>query len=302
MKRLRASTAALAAATMLLAAVTCAQFIDMDLLPEQPADLLPVPDPALQSDLEGVAERLGLSPLAERRDFAVALVVLEDDDYRLAMINGHEMIYAASLPKIAILFAAMVASQEEGRDIDEALEEDLNRMIRTSCNDCATRAMEWVGREDLLDILQRPDYAFYNPEFSGGIWVGKDYASTPAFRRDPLKGLSHGATAFQVARLYYRLAMGSLVDEAHSRKMLEIMSDPGISHKFVKGLSGFEDVEMWRKSGSWRNYHADSALVEHPGGRYVLVALVEASRGEQALQALAREVHLLLAGKPTQDP
>ena len=295
--RVLLSTVVLALVSTAAAVGGLAQFIDLDLLPEQPADLLPVQDPELQRSLNELAAEQGLDALIDKKDFAVALVVLDEGtDYRLAMLNGHEMIYAASLPKIAILFAAMVAAQEEGRPIDEALDEDLNRMIRVSCNDCATRVMEWVGRDELLDILQRPEYAFYNRNLTGGLWVGKDYAAGPAFRRDPVAGLSHGATAFQVARLYYRLAAGSLVDESHSEKMREIMSDPGINHKFVKGLSSFEDVRMLRKSGSWRNYHADSALVEHDGGRYILVALVEASRGEQALQELARGVHTMLTG------
>jgi beta-lactamase class A len=286
-----------ALALTLLAAVTGrAQFIDMDLLPEQKADLLPIQEPSLQQALNKLVDNQGLRQDIEEETFAVALVVLEDDgDYQLAMLNGHQMIYAASLPKIAVLFAAMVAAQERDIDFNPALDTDITDMIRVSCNSCATRVMEWVGREELLDILQRPEYAFYNEAESGGLWVGKDYAGKPAHRRDPLKGLSHGATAFQVARLYYRLARGSLVDEEHTEKMREVMSRPGISHKFVKGLEGQEGVEIMRKSGSWRNFHADSALVKFPGGEYILVALAEEVDGERKLQELARGVHKLVS-------
>jgi beta-lactamase class A len=32
---------------------------------------------------------------------------------------------------------------------------------------------------------------------------------------------------------------------------------------------------VYRKSGTWRNYHADAALVERDGRSYVAVALLE---------------------------
>ena len=262
--------------------------------PEQP-DLATTQDPGLQGELNRIVDDNGWRPLFELGSFAVALVVLEEDGgYRLAMLNGHQMLYAASLPKVAILFAAMVASQEGDLEIDEALERDLHRMIRVSCNACATRAMESVGRERLLEILQRPEFAFYDENKWGGLWVGKDYGKRAAHHRDPLKGLSHGATAYQVARLYYRLAMGTLLDPEHTAMMTDIMSRPGISHKFVKALEKEKGMQMLRKSGSWKNFHADSALVKSDAGSYILVGLVEGARGEEQLQALASAVHDLV--------
>ena len=258
-------------------------------------DLNPIQEPHLQRELNRIVDANGWGGMVEKGNFAMALVVLDDrGGYRLAMINGHHMVYAASLPKIAILFAAMVASQEGDLEIDEALEQDLNNMVRVSCNACATRALERVGREQLRQILERPEFAFYNENLSGGLWVGKDYGGKPAYLRDPVRGLSHGATAFQVARMYYRLEMGSLLDTRHTRMMLEILSRPGISHKFVRALEQDKSVEIWRKSGSWRNFHSDSALVEFDAGRYILVGLVEGPHGEQQLQALAKAVHQLV--------
>ena len=259
-------------------------------------DLNPVQDPALQRELNRIIDANGWGDMVDKNRFAVALVVLNDQGgYRLAMLNGHQMLYAASLPKLAVLFAAMVAAQEGDLQIDEALEQDLNNMIRVSCNACATRVMARVGRDKLLQILQRPEYAFYNENRYGGLWVGKDYGQSPAHKRDPIKGLSHGATVYQVARLYYRLAMGNLLDPQHTLLMRDILSRPGISHKFVKGLEGF-DVTILRKSGSWKNFHADSALVESDAGRYILVGMEDNANGEQHLQALARAVHPLVVG------
>ena len=41
-----------------------------------------------------------------------------------------------------------------------------------------------------------------------GLWVGKPYGKAAAYRRDPVAHLSHGATAFQVARFYFMLDRG----------------------------------------------------------------------------------------------
>ncbi|MEH6592926.1 MAG: serine hydrolase [Halioglobus sp.] len=258
-------------------------------------DLSPIQEPGLQRALNELIEREGWARKAEDHSLAVALVIMnKNGGYRLASFNGSHMLYAASLPKIAVLFAAMVASQEGDITIDDTFNEDLHNMIRVSCNPCATRVMERVGREHLLAILQRPEYNFYDEDFAGGLWVGKDYAGGAAHHRDPINGLSHGATAFQVARLYYRLYMGNLLDEAHTAMMRDMLSRPDISHKFVAGLSQWKHLKLWRKSGSWKNFHADSVLVQSPEGNYILVGLVEGPGGEQLLRKLASSVHQLV--------
>ena len=54
-----------------------------------------------------------------------------------------------------------------------------------------------------------------------------------------------------------------------------MFGDPAINHKFVKGLRGRDDVEIHRKSGTWRSYHADSGVITHPGVglSYIIVAI-----------------------------
>ncbi len=240
-------------------------------------------------------DKQGWGAKVDDDSMAIALVLVEEQGYRLAMLNGRHMAYAASLPKIAILFAAMVASQEGELVIDPELERDMHDMIRLSCNPCATRVMAQVGRDKLLQILQRPEYEFYDDDGHGGLWVGKDYAGKQAHRRDPLHGLSHGATAYQVARIYYHLYRGTLLDAKHTAMMREMMSKPGISHKFVRGLSHETDLELWRKSGTWKNFHADSVLVQSPVGTYILVGLIEGPNGDRQLETLARETHKLVA-------
>lgn len=259
-------------------------------------DLSPIQEPALQRALMRIVDNNGWGNMVANNAFAVTLVVLDDDGpYHHAGFNENQMLYAASLPKIAVLFAAMVAAQEGNLAIDPELEQDLHDMIRVSCNACATRVMERIGRNRILQILQRPEFGFYDRNRYGGLWVGKDYAAGAAHQRDPLRGLSHGATTFQVARLYYGLVTGRLLDPEHTRMMLDCLARPAISHKFVKALQDEGDLRLWRKSGSWRNFHSDSVLVESASGRYILVALVQGANGEQVLQQLADDVHDLVS-------
>ena len=256
-------------------------------------------DAALQRQLTRVLEVHKLGPAARRGDLAVSLLVLTDPDRpRLAQINGHEMLYAASLPKIAILLGAAVDLEQGRLQLTPALERDIHDMIRYSCNDCSNRVLERVGREHLLDILQSPNYAFYDPERGGGLWMGKDYGPNPAYHRDPLAGLSHGATAFQVARFYCGLQRGGLVGPEQTRLMREAMVEPGIHHKFVKGLSGHDELTLYRKSGTWRDFHADSALVESDDAVYVMVGLARNPHGSLWLERLAEPLHRLATREP----
>jgi len=252
-------------------------------------------DPSLQMQLEGVVRKQGLWDAVERGELALLLAIVTDPAQpRLAELNGHRMMYAASLPKIAILFGAAVSLERGRLQLTKALHRDMVDMIRVSCNECATRVLEQVGREELIELLQAPEYAFYDANGEGGLWVGKDYAPTEAYHRDPLFGLSHGATAFQVARFYYRLDTGTLVGPEYTQLMLEALSKPGIIHKFVKGLKDIPGIRMLRKSGTWKNFHADSALVHYRDQTYIMVALANHEDGERWLSQLASPLNDLV--------
>lgn len=251
-------------------------------------------DPDLQVKLEEVVRQQGLADAADRGDLHLALVIVTDAARpRMAEVNGYQMVYAASLPKIAILLGAAVAIEEGRLALTPALHRDINDMIRYSCNDCAVRVLDQVGRQELLDVLQSPDLLFYDEDGNGGLWVGKDYGPGSAYQRDPLEGLSHGASAFQAARFYYKLYTRTLVSPAQSQLMLDALADPGIQHKFVKGLEGLKGARIYRKSGTWKTYHADSALVTYFGHAYIMVALADHPNGAQWLERLAQPLHRL---------
>jgi beta-lactamase class A len=257
--------------------------------------LISATDKPLQAQLEDLVRQQGLSQAVQRGELALLLAIVTDPTHpRLAELNGHKMMYAASLPKIAILLGAAVAIEDGRLELDDTLHTDLVNMIRFSCNPCATRVLELVGREELINLLQSPDYDFYDASGEGGLWVGKDYAAGAAYHRDPLNHLSHGATAFQVARFYYKLNTGTLVSPEVTRLMLETLSNPGIKHKFVKGLQAFPGAKIRRKSGTWKDYHADSALVQFHDQTYIIVGLAHNRKGGAWLAQLAGPVNELV--------
>lgn len=266
---------------------------------DDPPELWEAYDPGLQAALESTLARLGLADAVRDRRLAVALVDITTlDQPRVAAVNGDEMLYAASLPKIAILLGAFVCIEEGMLALDAATRRSLTEMIRVSSNVEATRMLNRVGKQRLLDILRSDRYRLYDPLVNGGLWVGKEYGKAPAYRRDPLHNLSHGATAMQTARFYYLLETGRLVQPWLAREMKRILSRPGIRHKFVKGLESRPGARLYRKSGTWRRWHADSAIVESAGRKFIMVALAEHERGGEWLVRMAAPLHDLVVGPP----
>lgn len=236
--------------------------------------------------------------LIQDKKLAVGLVDLQDPlNVKFAQINGNEMMYAASLPKIAILLTAMDAFEKREMTETSTIRQDLQAMISVSNNQASTRMIDRLGYEKIEAVLTDPRYELYDKDFGGGLWVGKRYAASGQRYPDPIKGLSHAATASQVCRFYYLLSMGKLVSFERSRQMLEIMDEPALHHKFVFSLDrAAPRARVFRKSGSWQNFHSDSALVwgKDPRRRYILVALVEDAGGEQIIRDMVNVVEEVL--------
>jgi beta-lactamase class A len=220
----------------------------------------------------------------------------------MAHVNPNEMMYAASLPKIAILLGAFERIANGEMTLDAATQEKLALMIRNSSNHAATEILNKVGKAYLARLLQSPRYRLYDPQKNGGLWVGKEYSKSGTWKRDPLHNLSHGATVRQVARFFYLLEKGELVDERFRDDMKEMLSRPGIRHKFVKGLESRPDARVYRKSGTWREYHADAALVESGGRRFIMAGLAHHRDGGKWLARLAAPLHDLVVDGDARDP
>lgn len=236
--------------------------------------------------------------LIEQKKMAVGIVDLNDpNNAKFARVNGNYMMYAASLPKIAILLSAMDAIDKGELMETTEVKKDMRLMISKSDNQASTRMIDRLGYEKIEAVMTDPKYEFYDKQQGGGLWVGKRYGGGGDTNREPLKNLSHAATVTQVCRYYYLLANGQLVNEKRSKQMLNIMENPELHHKFVNTLDQIAPTaRLFRKSGSWRTYHSDSILVwgNGPNRRYILVALIDDAGGEQIIRDLVKPVERAL--------
>ena len=241
--------------------------------------VLPTPDSALQAGLNRVLAARPFRSLVTRGELSVALVDLSQPGViRYAAHDDSRMRYAASLPKIAIMLGVFCEVDAGRLTYSPELRQKLERMIRNSDNPMSSELIELVGFEAIADCLRDPEYELYDPDRKGGLWVGKDYGGELGYwERDPISHISHGATARQVARFLVMIERGELVSAWASGEMKSIMANPAIRHKFVLGLQDRPGSRIFRKSGTWRNWHADAAIVERAGKKYVAVALLETS-------------------------
>ena len=241
--------------------------------------VLPRPDSALQAGLNRILSERPFRSLVARGQLSVALVDLSQPGViRYAARDDNRMRYAASLPKIAIMMGVFCEIDAGRVTYSPTLRHKLERMIRNSDNPTSSELIKLVGFEAIADCLRDPRYELYDEDRRGGLWVGKDYGGDLGYwERDPISHISHGATARQVARFLVMLDRGELVSPWASAEMKSVMAHPAIHHKFVLGLDARPDSRIFRKSGTWRNWHADAAIVERDGKKYVAVALLETS-------------------------
>jgi beta-lactamase class A len=246
-----------------------------------------VSHPGLYRALDKAMRAAGLGKYLDEKALAVSVVDLTKAGKRYyAGFNDNEMMYAASLPKIAILLAVIEAVND--KEIKWTHEHDvrLQNMIRASSNPDASWATDLVGLLEIERVVRSEEYCFYDNQY-GGLWVGRAYRRGGASNRDPLHNISHGATSRQAARFYTMLDAGRLVSKHWSFRMLGLMSPPKHFHKFVGGLNGTAGVAfLARKSGTWRTSHSDSALIQHHANRYVAVGIADLANGESVMRDL----------------
>ncbi|PYE80299.1 beta-lactamase class A [Winogradskyella epiphytica] len=277
-------------------------------LPIQPKDSIAqigeLRDIQLQTILENeINKNESWKVLVANNAMAVGIVDLTNiENIKYAGINDNNMMYAASLPKIAVLLASMDAIDKGELEDTPEIRDDMKQMISKSNNQATTRMIDRVGYAKIEEVVRSPRNAFYDEATGGGLWVGKRYGGGGDTNREPLKNLSHAATTKQVCSFYYQLAMGNLISDERSKEMLEIMKDPALHHKFVNTLDQIApQADIYRKSGSWRSYHSDSALVWGPKRRYIIVALVDNDYGETIIRDLVKPLEKVMKKARTLD-
>lgn len=265
-----------------------------------PTLVLPAKHTGLQTELNGILVQPPFRRLVAQKRLSVALVdVSQPGVLRYAGVDDDHMRYAASLPKIAILLAVFDQIEQGNLEYTPQLRRKMELMIRRSSNRESTELIKLVGFQNIASTLRDPRYELYSRSRNGGLWVGRDYGGwMGTWRRDPLHEISHGATARQVARFFVMMDRGELVSPWASAEMKGILARPEINHKFVLGLQNRPTSRIFRKSGTWKNWHADAALVERDGKRYIAVALLESSAAKGVLSALIVKLDDLIHRQP----
>ncbi len=248
-------------------------------------------DKRLQAGLElALKQHESWRPLILEGKMAVGLVDLSNPKIpRFAQVNGNTMMYGASLPKLAVLLAAFQGFEDGTLKETPEIHRDLIEMIRRSDNPAASRVISRIGLRKIEALISDRRYRFYDPQKGGGIWLGGTYSHGGELNPEPITGLTHTVTAYQLCRFYYLLAYGRLISPERSRQMLKILAFPDLPGKFVSVLEKtVPPNHLYRKSGEVRGFHADSILVwgEATWRRYILVSLIEDHRGEQILKEL----------------
>ena len=250
----------------------------------------------MQTQLWRGLERAGLGRALKRKQLAVSVLDLTPaGEGAYAGVNDDHMMYAASLPKIGILLATVEEANRGNIQWGPEFSWRLTKMITISDNGYANWGARLVGLPGIAKILRSPRYCLYE-DGVGGIWMGRTFEKEAITFRDPLKNLSHAATTRQTTRFYALLDQEKLVSPYWSRWMLDHMAPPEYVHKFYKALRRKPGVRfLARKSGTWQDFHADSAIVEHGARRFVVAAIAKHEDGEEWMERVARLVDDLIA-------
>ncbi len=264
------------------------------------------PSASLQRCLDAAVARLGLTADAHAGRFSVAMADLTADPRAPAYagVADQRMLYGASVPKIATLGAAfqwrsdlrasgLPRSSGAGAfvgdvpDFTRAYREDLRLMIFRSDNRAATAAAHRTGLPRIAAWLW--DTGLYDPARGGGVWLGRGFFHDPLWRPEPLRNLAHAATVRALVSFYTLLGQDRLVDAAASVEIRALMGPSAFHNRLRRAvLERWPDARVYRKTGTWRQYRHDSALVERPGARYAIAALCGTWHCEDQVLAVGR--------------
>src|SRR5262245_3484052 len=100
-------------------------------------------DPKLQKNLESINVHL-LAKHSLRPD-QVAAGVFDLKAFRLAMVRGDDLYYAASIPKIGILLAFFQLNPRAAAELTLKDRRELGLMIKASSDEMATRYSRLLG-------------------------------------------------------------------------------------------------------------------------------------------------------------
>jgi beta-lactamase class A len=246
-------------------------------------------DAALQQKLETVDAELRAKLDMTSKQTNIGLLDLLHP--RVAMINPDHTEYAASVAKVGILYAYFKLHPEAATNLDPTVRHELRMMAKISSNEMASKYSHEIGLKKIQEILNAD--GFYDEKHGGGIWVGKHYGKGTERFVDPVSGNSHAINVRQMLRFWLLLEQNKLVSPAASVTMRELFASPDLPAddiKFVKALKDRPGVKIIRKWGTWENWLHDTAVIEGPGRKYILVGITDHPKGDEYLEGLAVRV------------
>lgn len=174
--------------------------------------------------------------------------------------NENEVIPAASLYKLAVMWAAFAATQN-GQLTRGDLEPQLTSMITYSDNDSAIFLAEKFGWNNISALMQKE-----------GL-TGIDLADPPQ------------VTAQSILDLLERIYTNTAVSQAASKQMKELLFAQEVNDRIPKYLP--EDVKVGHKTGELDNLRHDAGIVLGKKSHYIFVFLSETASPTDAAETIA---------------
>ncbi|QEC52055.1 beta-lactamase class A [Anseongella ginsenosidimutans] len=164
----------------------------------------------------------------------------------------------------------------------------LYKMIIRSSNLATNIIIELAGAENVTKTMRNLGAA--------DIRVLRGVEDLKAYE----KGLSNTTTAFDLLRIYQKMASGEIVSPEASKAMISTLLDQEFDRIIPAGLP--EDVKVAHKTGSISGVRHDSGIVFLPGGRtYVLVLLSkdleDAEAGIAAMADVSEMIYRYMAAQ-----
>ncbi|MGE0478895.1 MAG: N-acetylmuramoyl-L-alanine amidase-like domain-containing protein [Phycisphaerae bacterium] len=259
-------------------------------------------EPSLQAELEALDQRVAAELGIAVDDRAVGIVDLHA--FRFAAVRPDALFYGASVPKIAIVLGYFEQHPHAAAALAPDIERELQLVLKRSDNELAAKYSQLVGLDALQSLLRSDRYHLYDEKTGGGLWCGKHYGVDQPRVGDPVGGHSHAATVRQCLRYYLMLEQGRLINPAASARIKQLFAAPELEfhgHNFVAGLAG-RDVAVLRKSGTWEDWHLDTARVQHGERLYLLAGMTHHPAGETYLARMAAGIDEILCGTTPMRP
>lgn len=257
-------------------------------------------DTPCDAELEAALRKLDVSVATDldmlEADRAIGL--LDVATRRFVALHPDKQFYGASVPKLAIVMGYFDKFPQAADELDEQVARELELVLKRSDNELAAKYSQLVGLDHLQKMLTSSRYRFYDQRHGGGIWCGKHYGVDQPRIGDPLDDHSHAVTVRQCLRFYLMLEQGRLVSGPASAWIKTLMAAPRLefhNQSFVRGLIG-RDVAVIRKSGTWEDWHLDTARVQGADRWYLLAGATKHPRGSEYLARMAAEIDDLLGG------